>query len=143
MVKEKLLKAQNLERALQDLRRTGIYKHKKYDLSDADITLLFSVWFGPEEGIKPSAIAKRLNVTLPAVTHKMNNLTALGYLTRRDSVSDQRVSYVLLTEKGKQFLNSIEKEYYSKLFKLMDRLGERDTEVLFRLLTKINKQGKL
>lgn len=142
-MKNKILRAQNLERALQDFRRTGIYKHAKYDLSDADITLLFSVWFGPDDGIKPSKIAKRLNVTLPAVTHKMNNLTELGYLTRRDSISDQRVSYVLLTAKGEQFIDSIKDKYYEKIFKLIDRLGERDTEVLFRLLAKINKEGKI
>lgn len=141
-MKKKILRAQNLERALQDLRRTGVYKHDKYELSDADITLLFSVWFGPEDGIKPSVIAKRLNVTLPAITHKMNNLTDLGYLTRRDSLIDQRVSYVLLTEKGNQFIDSIKEDYYCRMFKLIERLGERDTEVLFRLLAKINKHGK-
>ncbi len=142
-MKEKLLRAQNLERSLQDLRRTGIYKHKKYDLSDADITLLFSVWFGDEDGIKPSSIARRLQVTLPAITHKMNNLVEQGYLTRRDSKQDQRVSYVLLTKKGLDFVNSIKHEYYNKQLNLISRLGERDVEILFRILAKINKLGKL
>lgn len=142
-MREKLLRAQNLERSLQELRRNGVYKHKKYDLSDADITLLFSVWFGPADGIKPSAIAKRLKITLPAVTHKMNNLQTLGYLDRRDSVKDQRVTYVLLTEKGKSFVESVKDEYYDNILNLIDRLGERDTNTLFRLLEKINELGKL
>lgn len=139
----KIRDAQELERLLQVLRRTGVYKHKKYELSDADITLLFSVSFGDPTGIKPSEIAKRLKITLPAVTHKMNKLVDDGYLTRRDSKSDHRVTYVLLTDKGSKYLESIEEDYYAKIFKLMKRLGERDTDTLVRLLNKINASGKL
>ncbi len=142
-MKKKFMRAQELERLLQELRRTGIYKHKKYSLSDADITLLYSVWFGPKDGIKPSVIAKRLKVTLPAITHKVNNLVGQGYLTRRDSKSDQRVSYVLLTEKGNEYVESLHDDYYLKVFKLIKHLGERDTDVLFRILTKISRIGKL
>ncbi len=134
----KIRDAQELERLLQFLRRTGVYKHKKYELSDADITLLFSVSFGDPTGIKPSEIAKRLKKTLPAVTHKMNKLVDDGYLT-----SDHRVTYVLLTDKGSKYLESIEEDYYAKILKLMKRLGERDTDTLVRLLNKINASGKL
>ncbi|NLN50698.1 MAG: MarR family transcriptional regulator [Acholeplasmataceae bacterium] len=137
------MRAQDLERLLFNLRKMGIYKHKKYSLSNADITLLFSVWFGPENGIKPSSIAERLDVTLPAITHKMNTLVEQGYLTRRDSKTDQRVSYVLLTEKGLSYVESIKDDYYQRMLKLVKHLGERDTAVLFRILTKISKLGKL
>ena len=143
MENNKIRDAQELERLLQALRRTGVYKHKKYQLSDADITLLFYVSFGDPTGIKPSEIAKRLKITLPAVTHKMNKLVDDGYLTRRDSTSDHRVTYVLLTDKGSKYLESIEEDYYAKILKLMKRLGERDTDTLVRLLNKINASGKL
>ena len=135
---KKLMQAQDLERLFNEVRRLGIYQHDKYELSDADITLLFSVSFGPEEGIKPSLIAKRQNVTLPAITHKMNKLVYDGYLRRRESTSDKRVSYVLLTEKGKTFVESIKNDYYSKMLIIMDHLGERDSKTLLRILKKIN-----
>lgn len=140
---EKLVFAQDFERALQGLRKSGIYLHKKYQLSDADITLLFSVAFGDPEGIKPSAIAKRLKVTLPAITHKMNKLVEDGYLTRRDSKSDHRVTYVLLTEKGRTFVESVQDVYYARITKLMKHLGEQDTKTLFRILNKVNAVGKI
>ncbi|MCU0104671.1 MarR family transcriptional regulator [Acholeplasma vituli] len=140
---EKLVFAQDFERALQGLRKSGIYRHKKYALSDADITLLFSVAFGDPTGIKPSAIAKRLKVTLPAITHKMNKLVDDGYLARRDSKSDHRVTYVLLTEKGQAFVESVQDVYYARIQKLMKHLGEQDTKTLFRILNKINAVGKL
>lgn len=142
-VKKELMRAQDLERLLFGLRKMGVFKHKKYSLSNADITLLFSVWFGPEDGIKPSEIADRLGVTLPAITHKMNSLVEEGYLTRRESTKDQRVNYVLLTEKGEEYINSISGQYYENMQKLIKHLGERDTAVLFRILTKINMLEKL
>lgn len=142
-MKKELMRAQELERLIFGLRKMGVFKHKKYSLSNADIALLFSVWFGPKDGIKPSAIAKRLEVTLPAITHKMNSLVEEGYLTRRESTSDQRVNYVLLTEKGKNYIESISGEYYENMQKIINHLGERDTAVLFRVLTKINALGKL
>lgn len=142
-MKKELMRAQDLERLLYGLRKMGIFKHKKYSLSNADITLLFSVWFGPEDGIKPSEIAERLDVTLPAITHKMNSLVEQGYLTRRESSVDQRVNYVLLTEKGQEYVNEVSESYYENMQKLIKHLGERDTAVLFRLLTKINSLGKL
>lgn len=142
-MKEKLMRAQELERLLFGLRKIGIFKHKKYSLSNADITLLFSVWFGPEAGIKPSEIADRLEVTLPAITHKMNSLVNDGYLTRRESDADKRVNYVLLTEKGLNYINSIAEQYYENMQKLISHLGERDTAVLFRVLKKIHMLGKL
>lgn len=142
-MKKELMHAQDLERLLLGLRKMGIFKHKKHILSTADITLLFSVWFGPEEGIKPSEIAERLEVTLPAITHKMNSLVSQGYLTRRESKTDQRVNYVLLTEKGLNYVNSISRDYYENMQKIMNHLGERDTAVLSRILKKINTLGKL
>lgn len=140
---EKLVFAQDFERALQGLRKSGVYRHAKYKLSDADITLLLSVAFGDPTGIKPSAIAKRLKVTLPAITHKMNKLVEDGYLTRRDSKTDHRVTYVLLTEKGQAFVDSIKEVYYARIFKLMKHLGDQDTKTFFRILNKINSVGKL
>lgn len=40
-MKKELMKAQTLERLLLDLRKMGVYKHKKYELSNADITYCF------------------------------------------------------------------------------------------------------
>ncbi len=142
-MKKELMRAQDLERLFYGLRKMGIFKHKKYSLSNADITLLFSVWFGPEDGIKPSEIAERLDVTLPAITHKMNSLVEQGYLSRRESTADQRVNYVLLTEKGQKYVEEISGSYYENMEALIKHLGERDTGVLFRVLAKINALGKL
>jgi len=142
-MKEQLKQILELERLIHGLRRLDVTKHKKTELSDAETTLLFCVYFGDDNGTKPSSIARRLNVTLPAITHKMNILVEKGYLKRRASNSDHRVTYVLLDEKGKKFIDTHKEDYYIRLLKLTQHLGERDTKVLIRVLTKINKIKKL
>ena len=142
-MKEQLKQILELERLIHGFRRLDVTKHKRTELSDAETTLLFCVYFGDDNGTKPSSIARRLKVTLPAITHKMNILVEKGYLKRRASTSDHRVTYVLLDEKGKQFIEMHKDDYYQRLFKLTEHLGERDTKVLIRVLTKINKMKKL
>ena len=73
----------------------------------------------------------------------MNKLVEDGYLTRRDSKSDHRVTYVLLTEKGRAFVESVQDVYYARITKLMKQLGEQDTKTFFRILNKVNAIGKL
>ena len=73
----------------------------------------------------------------------MNKLVEDGYLTRRDSKSDHRVTYVLLTEKGRTFVESVQDVYYARITKLMKHLGEQDTKTLFRILNKVNAVGKI
>lgn len=142
-MKEQLKQAVEFERLIHGLRRLEVSKHEKTELSDAETTLLFCVYFGDETGTKPSSIAKSLKVTLPAITHKMNVLVEKGYLMRRPSTSDHRVTYVLLDEKGKQFVEKHRDTYYKRIMKLSEFLGERDTKVLIRILTKISKIKKL
>lgn len=142
-MKDKLKQILELERLIHGLRRLDVTKHKSTELSDAETTLLFCVYLGDENGTKPSSIARDLKVTLPAITHKMNILVEKGYLKRRPSTSDHRVTYVLLDEKGKQFIALHEADYYKRLIKLTEHLGDRDTKVFIRVLTKINKVKKL
>jgi len=66
---------QKLDRSLQVFRRSGIYKRANTKLSDADIMVLFCVAFcDMSQRVKLSDISKTLRVTLPAVTHKVNDL---------------------------------------------------------------------
>jgi DNA-binding MarR family transcriptional regulator len=92
---------QQLDRYLQSFRRSGIYKRNKTKLSDADIMILFCIDFcSIDQEIKLSDIAKTLQVTLPAVTHKVNDLAEKQMLEKKTSKKDLRVTYVKLTKEG-------------------------------------------
>ena len=137
-------KLQKLDRALQVFRRSGIYKRATTELSDADIMVMFCVAFCDlYQKIKLTDVAKTLRVTLPAITHKVNELVEQGYLEKETSQKDLRVTYITLTPKGKTYVESIKEEYYRPLKLLVRNLGEEDTQALMRILDKISKMGKI
>ena len=134
-----LQKAQQLDRLLQQIRRSNLYKRPhNTELNDADMMVLFCIGFCEEnQKVKLSDISTRLQVTLPAVTHKVNMIEENGLIERKPSTEDKRVTYVALTELGNQMLSKTKDSYYTHLLKLMDTLGEHETNQLIQLLQKI------
>lgn len=134
---------QKLDRSLQAFRLSGVYKRTQTKLSDADIMVLFCVAFCDTNArLKLSDVAKTLRVTLPAVTHKVNDLVEKKYIEKETSTKDLRVTYIRLTSEGKKFVETIRDEYYQPLKMLVDHLGEEDTRHLMRILDKISNMKK-
>jgi DNA-binding MarR family transcriptional regulator len=135
---------QKLDRSLQVFRRSGVYKRSATKLSDADIMVMFCVAFCDlNQKVKLTDVAKTLRVTLPAITHKVNDLVEKNYLQKEVSNKDLRVTFIKLTEDGKKYVESIRDEYYRPLKKLVTILGEDDTKELLRLLEKVSEMGKI
>ncbi len=135
---------QKLDRALQNFRRSGVYKRISTALSDADIMVLFCVDFcDTNQRMKLSDVAKVLKVTLPAVTHKVNDLVTQGYIVKETSTKDLRVTFIRLTDEGKAYVETIRDAYYKPLEQLVLHLGPEDTEAFMDILEKINQMGKI
>ena len=135
---------QKLDRSLQVFRRSGVYKRSETKLSDADIMVMFCVAFCDlNQKVKLTDVAKTLRVTLPAITHKVNDLVEKNYLQKEVSTKDLRVTFIKLTEEGKKYVESIRDEYYQPLKNLVAKLGEDDTKELLRLLEKVSEMGKI
>jgi DNA-binding MarR family transcriptional regulator len=135
---------QKLDRSLQVFRRSGVYKRSTTKLSDADIMVLFCVAFCDlNQRIKLSDVAKTLRVTLPAVTHKVNDLVEKRFIEKEGSSKDLRITYIRLTPDGKAYVESIQEAYYKPLKQLVKHLGDEDTQALMRILDKISQMGKI
>lgn len=129
---------------MQTFRRSGIYKRAKTSMSDADIMVLFCIAFCDlNQKVKLSDVAKTLRVTLPAVTHKVNDLVEKNYVEKETSSKDLRVTFIKLTPVGKAYVESIKEEYYKPLKELVKHLGEEDTQAFIRILDKISQLGKM
>lgn len=134
-----LQKAQQLDRLLQDLRRSKFYK-RPHDtaLNDADMMVLFCIGFCEEhQHVKLTDVSKKLRVTLPAVTHKVNMLVENGYIERKASSDDKRVTIVKLTQTGQSLVEKTKDTYYTHVFKLMEVLGQEETDRFMQTLQKI------
>ncbi|QWB96484.1 MarR family transcriptional regulator [Mycoplasmatota bacterium] len=135
---------QKLDRALKIFRRSGVYSRINTELSDADIMVLFCVAFcDMNQKVMITDIAKRLKVTLPAVTHKVNELVDKKYIEKIPSDKDLRVIYIRLTLEGKKYVEEIRDDYYRPIETLSNHLGEEDTKTLLRLLDKVSEIGKI
>lgn len=134
-----LQKAQQFDRLLQDLRRSDIYKRPNTTAhNDADMMVLFCIGFCEDnQKVRLTDISKRLRVTLPAVTYKVNMLESNGLISRQLSTEDKRVTFVQLTDKGKTLMDKTKDTYYTHLLKVMDALGEEETVAFMRALQKI------
>lgn len=135
---------QELDRALKVFRRSGIYDRMDTKLSDADIMVLFCVAFcDMNQKVKLTDIANRLKVTLPAVTHKVNELVNKNFVEKVPSPHDLRVIYIRLTPTGKQYVEAIRDSYYKPIEVLSNHLGPEDTETFLRILDKASQLGKI
>lgn len=135
---------QELDRALKVFRRSGIYDRIDTKLSDADIMVLFCVAFCDiNQKVKLTDIANRLKVTLPAVTHKVNELVNKDFVEKIPSPNDLRVIYIRLTPNGKHYVESIRDTYYKPIEVLAKHLGHEDTETFLRILDKVSQLGKI
>jgi DNA-binding MarR family transcriptional regulator len=67
----------------------------------------------------------------------VNSLEGKGYVERVMPKSDRRLVLVRLTEAGQQSLDREMQAFTDRLAQTFAELGEKDTEELFRLLTRL------
>ncbi len=144
MNREKIIsQAYELEDSINLLKRTGFNLKTKSKLKHAEMGFLFLLQsLNNGNPVTPSDIVKKLNVTFAAVTHHINSLHKHGYILRKESKNDRRVTLISLSKEGKELIKSIRKEKRENILKLIEFLGEEDTEKLISIMAKLNDYVK-
>ena len=88
-------------------------------------------------GIKTSDLTKNLCITKPATSKALNSLEEKGYIQRSSNKTDRRVVYVKLTEEGKLYLEEQNIKFKNFTCKVVEKMGEEDTDNLIRLFDKL------
>jgi len=86
-----------------------------------------------------SQIAKKIGKNKSTVTPLINKLLQLGYIDKMINERDRRISYIILTDKGKQLeskFNSITSQVHDTAYK---DFTPEEKEVFLHLLKKLNK----
>ena len=60
-----------------------------------------------------------------------------GYISRSSNKSDRRVVYVKLTEEGENFLREENIKFENFTYKIVEKMGEEDTDNLIRLFNRL------
>jgi DNA-binding MarR family transcriptional regulator len=92
--------------------------------------------------IKPSEAARILDVTVAAITHRINSLEKEGYIVRTSSPTDRRVVFISLSEKGSETVSILKKNHKQSIYGLVEYLGDEDSANFIDLLGKISNYYK-
>jgi DNA-binding MarR family transcriptional regulator len=87
--------------------------------------------------LSASEITDLLQITPAAGTHLFNPLEKAGYITRTPDPKDRRFSLIGLTEKGQKITDVLLTDVHEQINSLVDYLGEEDTRMFIRLLSKV------
>ncbi|WP_426454181.1 MarR family winged helix-turn-helix transcriptional regulator [Paenibacillus sp. S-38] len=89
------------------------------------------------EEINQSTLQKRIDIDSAAITRHLKQLEESGMVTRRRNPEDQRVTFVRLTDEGRQRIGAyqIEKEHFIR--QILDGFSEEEVRLLADMLERM------
>lgn len=90
------------------------------------------------EKLTMSKIAQIIGKDKSTVTPLVDKLLCLGYIQKEKDEKDKRITYILLTDKGKQLeskFSAISNEVYTTAYK---NFSQEEKEIFLKLLKKLN-----
>ena len=92
-----------------------------------------------QQGIqaKVSDISEALSLPRPGVTRTVKSMAEKGYLEKHTSAEDGRITYITVTEKGRQLSHLFDAEYFSRMLPYMDAIPEEDAKCMVRTIEKL------
>ncbi len=86
--------------------------------------------------VKVSDISDALGLPRPGVTKTVKEMQAKGYLDKAASREDGRITFVSVTEKGRQLSEEFDKQYFARLAGCMDGISESDADTMIRTISR-------
>lgn len=87
-------------------------------------------------GVNPSDLASQLGYSRARMTRILDSLESKGQVRREHDAHDKRRVLVFITEAGRKCSRDENAKGVQAVEKLIDSLGERDTQELIRILQK-------
>jgi len=106
---------------------------KSYGISPQQYNIL-RILNGADEPLNVQVIKERMIERSPNATRLMDKLCVKQYIDRLPCEHDRRVVKIAITEKGKELLNTIPKNFNKEILK---NLSEKEAEKLSEILDKM------
>ena len=87
--------------------------------------------------VKVSDLSDALNLPRPGVTRTVKDMEQKGYLTKRTSAEDGRVTYLTITEKGRMLSQVFDSEFFAQLAPLLAGVSDEDAATTIRTIEKV------
>ena len=111
----------------------------KHGLSQGRFLTLIVMNRTPNKAINPSTLAEKVGVKRATMTGLLDGLERKGLVKRLAHPEDRRKVSIRLTDTGRQVLDEMLPDYYSRIAKLMVNLTENERKSLVSLLGKIDQ----
>ena len=86
--------------------------------------------------VKVSDISDAMNLPRPGVTRTVKEMEKKGYLQKTASEEDGRVTYLTVTEAGKNLYREFDEEYFSGLAPYLSGISDEDADCMIRTIGK-------
>lgn len=86
--------------------------------------------------VKVSDISDTLHLPRPGVTRTVKEMQAKGYLCKHTSPSDGRITYISITQAGKQLSQTYNQQYFNQLAPLLDGISQEEADCTIRTIEK-------
>ena len=125
-----IMRASNL--LIDDLKKTL----KNYPVNVTEFAVMEFLYSKGEKSIQE--IRDRILLASGSATYVVDNLEKKGYVNRKISQKDKRVTYIKLTEVGKKLMDDIFPIHKINTKKIFDDLTKEELVTLKEILKKIN-----
>lgn len=86
--------------------------------------------------VKVSEISEALNLPRPGVTRTVRSMVEKGYLIKRSSKEDGRVTYIEVSEKGQALFEKFNKEYFEDLSQNLSHISIEEADCMIETIEK-------
>lgn len=117
---------------MDDLKKTL----KNYPINATEFAVMEFLYSKGEKNIQE--IRDRILLASGSATYVVDNLEKKGYVNRKISQRDKRVTYIKLTQVGKSLMDDIFPAHKINTKKIFDDLTEEELVTLKQILKKIN-----
>ena len=80
------------------------------------------------ERVKVSDISDALQIPRPGVTRTVKEMEAKGYLYKRTSPDDGRITYISITQAGKELSQKYNEQYFNRLAPFLQDISQEDAQ---------------
>ena len=125
-----IMRASNL--LVDDLKRTL----KNYPINATEFSVMEFLYSKGEKSIQE--IRDRILLASGSATYVVDNLEKKGYVIRKISQKDKRVTYIGLTETGMKLIDDIFPTRKKNTKKIFEKINDKELVILKEILKKIN-----
>jgi DNA-binding MarR family transcriptional regulator len=133
--------SQKLLQSFMKFRKTGWHDKKIAGFNPSEFRVLAAIQRGANAKnteMKVSEISQQLRVTPPTITQIINVLDKNGLIERSVDPEDRRAVKIKLNEAGLEAAEQAKRAFTDTFLGLIDYLGEKESEQLAELLSKVN-----